>query len=85
LNGYLDKNATYLLGNNGSVSSGSSLHIGHYSGYGYFFNGTIDEVRISDGKTNITVSNTQYMHGKHSWNVTGASNQDVCVTQLPCR
>ncbi|MEM3040914.1 MAG: LamG domain-containing protein [Nitrososphaerota archaeon] len=46
------------------------------------FDGVIDEVRISDNKASRTVDSNTYMHGKHSWNVTGSANQDVVVSQL---
>jgi hypothetical protein len=39
------------------------------------FDGLIDEFRVSDGKTNITVDGSTYMHGKHSWKVEGSSTR----------
>ena len=85
---YLDsveKDSRSVNGSIGTTNNPLTIGKGGWSGSNWgqrWFNGVIDEVRISDGKTNITVNSTQYMHGKHSWNVTGPSNQDAMVAQL---
>jgi hypothetical protein len=66
-------------------TSNNELYIGYPAWMGsgnVYFDGLIDEVRISDGKTNITVSDDTYMHGKRSWKAEGSSNQNATIAQL---
>lgn len=43
---------------------------------GRYFDGAIDEVKVSDDKNSIMIggSSGKYMHGKHSWKVEGQSS-----------
>jgi hypothetical protein len=68
-----DQNRALTLGN---------VYPGEPPADGYLFKGCVDEVRISDGKTSVSVSDDTYMHGKHSWNVEGPSSGDAVVSQL---
>ena len=70
----------------GAYSSDSAydISIGDDGAGSRVFNGIIDEVKVSDCKTSITVdgSSGKYMHGKYSWEVEGQSSQEVVVAQL---
>ena len=76
INGMLDASATPM--NKPVGTSSETLYIGILGWMGSgnaYYDGLIDEVRISDGKTKITVDSGICMHGKRSWNVTEPSTR----------